>query len=119
MTTQHRVIISHPARKTGHGPFTKGNHEQLRQRKRQSLPQLILGFDRLLPEGPEDPVATRGRRRIRGLLGIEADGNFTPPGPYRVAVGVYDPQEGARVPAVDAAGQRWADDAAILLTVEP
>ncbi len=37
-----------------------------------------------------------------------------PPGPYRVLVGLYDPQSGARVPATAPDGRRFANDAAEL-----
>lgn len=40
-----------------------------------------------------------------------------PPPPYRVAVGVYDPALGARLPAVDAGGAPLADDAVVLLVI--
>ncbi|MEP7198500.1 MAG: hypothetical protein ABI874_01670, partial [Chloroflexota bacterium] len=40
-----------------------------------------------------------------------------PNGTYRVLVGLYDPQSGARVPAFDASGRAFANDAAELETV--
>jgi hypothetical protein len=39
-----------------------------------------------------------------------------PPGAYRVLVGLYDPQGGARVPAIAPDGRRFANDAAELTT---
>lgn len=40
------------------------------------------------------------------------------PGTYRVGVGLYDRGSGARLPAVDEAGQPLADDVAVVWTVE-
>ena len=40
-----------------------------------------------------------------------------PPGEYRLLVGMYNWQTGQRLPAVDAEGRRWPDDAIMLATV--
>ena len=40
-----------------------------------------------------------------------------PPGEYRLLVGMYNWQTGQRLPAVDAEGRRWPDDAIVLATV--
>ena len=41
----------------------------------------------------------------------------TPPGDYEIAVGLYQPASGARLPATDAAGKRAPDDAVSLTTI--
>lgn len=41
-----------------------------------------------------------------------------PPGAYQIGVGLYDPAAGQRLPAQDANGRPWPNDAAILLTVQ-
>jgi hypothetical protein len=38
----------------------------------------------------------------------------TPPGRYRLVVGMYDPVSLVRLPAFDASGKRWQDDVIIL-----
>jgi hypothetical protein len=38
----------------------------------------------------------------------------TPPGNYRVVIGLYDPVTLVRVPAFDAQGRRWPDDGIVL-----
>ncbi len=42
----------------------------------------------------------------------------TPPGRYRLMVGMYDPQSGARLPARGADGSVWPNDEVLLLTLE-
>jgi hypothetical protein len=37
-----------------------------------------------------------------------------PPGQYRMAVGMYNPDSGARLPIVDAAGDRQPEGALVL-----
>jgi hypothetical protein len=39
------------------------------------------------------------------------------PGPYRLILGVYDPETGQRLPAYSADGERYPDDALPLTTV--
>ncbi len=41
----------------------------------------------------------------------------TPPGDYEIAVGLYQPASGARLPVTDAAGKRASDDAVSLTTI--
>ncbi len=41
----------------------------------------------------------------------------TPPGRYRLVVGLYDPASLVRVPAFDPSGRRWLDDAVVLQEV--
>ena len=42
----------------------------------------------------------------------------TPPGRYRLMVGMYNPQSGARLPARGADGNAWPNDEVPLLTLE-
>jgi hypothetical protein len=65
-----------------------------------------------MPRGWSYPTTLWSRQEIfqdrieLSLKGVE-------PGPYRIAIGVYRPETG-RLAAVDARGQRIADDRAIL-----
>ncbi|MBI5876298.1 MAG: glycosyltransferase family 39 protein [Chloroflexi bacterium] len=89
-------------------------------------------FVHIVPAGATTPLAQHDSPPAGGALPTTAwlPGEYItdehvvalpdnmPPGPYRILVGLYDPQSGARVPAFAPDGQRFPNDAVILTSFE-